>query len=39
MTTLGHLEKPVVVGLSVSPDRRQVIYDQLDKDTHYIMLV
>jgi Tol biopolymer transport system component len=39
ITTLGRLEKRANLGLSVSPDRRQVIFTQIDQDEHDIMLV
>uniref|UniRef100_Q01RH0 Transcriptional regulatory protein-like protein n=1 Tax=Solibacter usitatus (strain Ellin6076) TaxID=234267 RepID=Q01RH0_SOLUE len=39
ITTLGRLEKRANLGLSISPDRRKVIFTQIDQDEHDIMLV
>jgi Tol biopolymer transport system component len=39
ITTLGRLERRANIGLSVAPDRRQVIFSQIDQDEHDIILV
>jgi Tol biopolymer transport system component/serine/threonine protein kinase len=39
ITTLGQLEKPAFLGLSLTPDRRQMIFSQVDQHDNDIMLV
>jgi hypothetical protein len=36
---LGRLEKVASIGLSVAPNRRQLMFSQTDQDEHDIMLV
>jgi Tol biopolymer transport system component len=39
VTQIRRLERPIALGLSVSPDRRWILYNQMDQRTSDLMLV